>query len=200
MVQAALDQTASGRRRSVTGPGVLADRGSDDAEMARRAAADVAAHEAWRCVSSPPGRFQRWGGSHRRPASWMSPACTRTQPAQRRKVSGITWARWGCESAQAMSPRAAHHSRRADRRHSRRVTRGHRQRAGRGCANHLMGLLPEAFVRGMQRPVLVVRGSLRTGLRGRSSSWMPADLTIRLSPTREQARPPCSRSPPLWCA
>src|SRR5580704_17257337 len=45
MVQAALDQTASNRQQHVTGPVLLADRGSDDAKVARCAAADVAAHE-----------------------------------------------------------------------------------------------------------------------------------------------------------
>jgi hypothetical protein len=44
MVQAALGETASSWRRRLMGPVLLADRGSDDAEIARRAAADVAAH------------------------------------------------------------------------------------------------------------------------------------------------------------
>ena len=44
MVQAALGETVSSWRRGLAGPVLLADRGTDDAEIARRAAADVAAH------------------------------------------------------------------------------------------------------------------------------------------------------------
>jgi nucleotide-binding universal stress UspA family protein len=43
-------------------------------------------------------------------------------------------------------------------------------RAGTGLAGHLLGLLPEALVRAVQRPVLVVRG--------RSSDWPPSRVII----------------------
>jgi len=45
-------------------------------------------------------------------------------------------------------------------------------RAGRGVRDHLMGLLRRRSFRGCSAPVLVVRGQSRTGLRGRSSSWI----------------------------
>src|ERR1700722_5584998 len=45
MVQAALDQAALGWRRHLAGPVLLADRGSEDAEVARCAAADIAARQ-----------------------------------------------------------------------------------------------------------------------------------------------------------
>jgi Universal stress protein family len=43
-------------------------------------------------------------------------------------------------------------------------------RAGRGVLGHVMGLLPEAFVRGVHRPVLVVRGQ--------SADWPPRSIII----------------------
>jgi hypothetical protein len=43
-------------------------------------------------------------------------------------------------------------------------------RGGRGIGGHLMGMLPEAFVRGVHRPVLVVRGQ--------SAEWPPSSIII----------------------
>ncbi len=171
MVQAALDQTASGRRRSVTGPVLLADRGSDDAEMARRAAADVAAHE---------------GVALRLVTAWEVPAMGRVTPtAGELDVSGVYE-----NSARAAQKGVRDHlgslgmrvgagyvaegsaitvvAQTADIVDASLVVIG--SRAGRGVRDHLMGLLPEAFVRGMQRPVLVVRGQ--------SADWPPRSIII----------------------
>jgi hypothetical protein len=111
VVQAALDETASSWLRRLTGPVLLADRGSDDAEVARRAAASVAARAG---VPLRIGRFPRWAGSHRQPASWMYRAYMRTQPAQRRTWSGTTSSRWDASWRRLHRRRERHGGRRAD--------------------------------------------------------------------------------------
>jgi nucleotide-binding universal stress UspA family protein len=171
MVQAALDQTASNRQRHVTGPVLLADRGSDDARVARCAAADVAAHE---------------GVPLRLVTAWEVPAMGRVTPtAGELDVSGVYES-----SARAAQQGVRDHlgslgmpvgagyvaegsaitvvAQTADTIDASLVVIG--SRAGRGVRGHLMGLLPEAFVRGMHRPVLVVRGQ--------SADWPPRSIVI----------------------
>src|SRR5580704_16083522 len=171
MVQAALDQTASNRQRHVTGPVLLADRGSDDAKVARCAAADVAAHE---------------GVPLRLVTAWGVPAMGRVTPtAGELDVSGVYES-----SARAAQQGVRDHlgslgmrvgagyvaegsaitvvAQTADAIDASLVVIG--SRAGRGVRGHLMGLLPEAFVRGVQRPVLVVRGQ--------SADWPPRSIMI----------------------
>ncbi len=170
MVQAALDPAAAAWRRRVTGP-VLADRGSDDAEMARRAAADVAAHE---------------GVPLRLVTAWAVPAMGRVTPtAGELDVSGVYE-----NSARAAQKGVREHlgslgkrvgagyvaegsavtvvAQTADMIDASLVVIG--SRAGSGVRGHLMGLLPEAFVRGVHRPVLVVRGQ--------SADWPPRSIII----------------------
>jgi nucleotide-binding universal stress UspA family protein len=171
MVQVALDATAAGWRPHLAGPVLLADRGSDDAEVARCAAADVAAHE---------------GVPLRLVTAWAVPAIGRVTPtAGELNISGVyeTSARaaqkvvrdhlvslgmpvgagYVCEgSAVAVVAQTA------DAIDASLVVIG--SRAGRGVGGHLMGLLPEAFVRGVHRPVLVVRGQ--------SADWPPRSIII----------------------
>jgi nucleotide-binding universal stress UspA family protein len=171
MVQAALDQTASGWRRHLSHPVLLADRGSEDAAVARRAAADLAAHE---------------GVPLRLVTAWEVPSMGRVMPtAGELDISGVYE-----NSARAAQEVVRDHLGSL----GRRVGPGYvaegsavtvvaqtaemidaslvviGSRAGRGVRGHLMGLLPEAFVRGVQRPVLVVRG--------KSADWPPRSIMI----------------------
>jgi nucleotide-binding universal stress UspA family protein len=171
MVQAALDQTASGWCRHLTGPVLLADRGSDDAEVARRAAADVAAH------AGVPLRIV---------TAWEVPAIGRVAPtAGELDVSGVYE-----NSARAAQEVVRDHlgslgmrvgagyvaegsaitvvAQTAEMIDASLVVIG--SRAGRGVRGHLRGLLPLAFVRGVQRPMLVVRGQ--------SADWPPRSIII----------------------
>jgi nucleotide-binding universal stress UspA family protein len=171
MVQAALDQTAFGWHRHPAGPVLLADRGSKDAEVARCAAADVAAHE---------------GVALRLVTAWEVPAIGRVTPtAGELDISGVYE-----NSARAAQNVVRDHlgslgmrvgagyvaegsaiavvAQTAEMIDASLVVIG--SRAGRGVRGHLMGLLPEAFVRGVQRPVLVVRGQ--------SADWPPRSIMI----------------------
>jgi nucleotide-binding universal stress UspA family protein len=171
MVQAALDQTASGWRRHLAGPVLLADRGSKDAEVARCAAADVAAHE---------------GVPLRLVTAWEVPTMGRVTPTTGElDVSGVYE-----NSARAAQEVVRDHlsslgmrvgagyvaegsaiavvAQTAEMIDASLVVIG--SRAGRGVRGHLMGLLPEAFVRGLHRPVLVVRGQ--------SATWPPRSIII----------------------
>jgi nucleotide-binding universal stress UspA family protein len=171
MVQAALDQTASGWHPHLTGPVLLADRGSDDAEVARRAAADVAAHE---------------GVPLRLVTAWEVPAIGRVTPtAGELNVSSVYE-----NSARAAQEVVRDHlgalgirvgvgyvgegsaitvvAQIAETINASLVVVG--SRAGRGVRGHVMGLLPQAFVRGVHRPVLVVRGQ--------SADWPPRSIII----------------------
>lgn len=171
MVQAVFGQTVSDWHRPLGGPVLLADRGSDDAEVARRAAADVATRE---------------GVPLHVVTAWDVPAMGRVAP---------TTGEWDVSGVYETSARAAQ---RAVRDHlvslGMRVGAGHvaqgsavevvaqtadtidaslvviGSRAGRGVGGHLMGLLPQAFVRGVHRPVLVVRGQ--------SADWPPRSIII----------------------
>jgi nucleotide-binding universal stress UspA family protein len=171
MVQAALDQTDLGRRRYLVGPVLLADRGSEDAEVARCAAADLAARQ------RVPLRLV---------TAWEVPAIGRVTPtAGELDVSGVyeTSARAAQEvvrdhlvslglrvgpgdvvegSAVAVVAQVA------ETLDASLVVIG--SRAGRGVGGRLMGLLPGAFVRGVDRPVLVVRGH--------SADWPPRSIVI----------------------
>jgi nucleotide-binding universal stress UspA family protein len=171
MVQAALDQAAASWRRRLAGPVLLADRGSDDAEVARCAAADVAAHA---------------GVPLRLVTAWEVPAIGRVTPtAGELDVSGVyeTSARAAQEVVRdhlvslgmrvgagyvAEGSAVALVAQTADAIDASLVVIG--SRAGRGVGGHLMGLLPEAFVRGVHRPVLVVRGQ--------SADWPPRSIII----------------------
>jgi hypothetical protein len=107
MAQAALGEKAVSWRRRLTGPVLLADRGADDAAVARRAAADVAA---------------RTGVPVRLVTAWEVPAMVRVTPAtgdldvvglyESSARSAQTRVRqqlspWGRLSARAMSPKEA---------------------------------------------------------------------------------------------
>jgi nucleotide-binding universal stress UspA family protein len=171
MVQAALDETASRWRRRLTGPVLLADRGSDDAEVARRAAADVAAHA---------------GVPLRLVTAWEVPAIARITPTTGElDVSGV----YENSALAAQQVVRAHLASLGVRVGPGYVAEGSAtavvaqtaemidaslvvigSRAGRGVGGHLMGMLPEAFVRGMHRPVLVVRGQ--------SGDWPPSSIII----------------------
>jgi nucleotide-binding universal stress UspA family protein len=171
MVQVALDQTALGWDRPHAGPVLLADRGSDDAEIARRAAGDVAAHA---------------GVALRLVTAWAVPAFGRVAPtAGELDVSGVYET-----SAFAAQKVVRDHlvsigmlvgagyvgeggavevvAQTADAIDASLVVIG--SRAGSGVGGHLMGLLPERFVRGLRRPVLVVRGE--------SADWPPRSIII----------------------
>ncbi len=171
MVQAALDQTESGWRRHVPGPVLLADRGSDDAVVARCAAADVAAHAgvqlrlvtAWQVP--PIGRFAPTAGELDVPGVYETSARAAQNLVRDHLVSlgmrvGAGYVAEG--SAVAVVARTA------DTIGASLIVIG--SRAGRGVGGHLMGLLPEAFVRGVDRPVLVVRGQCAT--------WPPRSVVI----------------------
>jgi nucleotide-binding universal stress UspA family protein len=171
MVQSALDQTVSGWRRHKTGPVLLADRGSNDAEVARWAAADLAAHE---------------GVPLRLVTAWEVPAMGRVAPMTGElNVSGV----YEDAARAAQQVIREHLGSRGMRVGSGYVVEGSPitvvaqtaemigaslvvigSRAGRGVLGHLMGLLPEALVRGVHRPVLVVRG--------KSADWPPRSLII----------------------
>ena len=171
MVQAALDQTALGWRRHLVGPVLLADRGSEDAEVARCAAADVAAHE---------------GVPLRLVTAWEVPAIGRVTPtAGELDVSGVyeTSARAAQEVVRdhlvslglrvgagdvVEGSAVAVVAQTAEALDASLVVIG--SRAGRGLGGRLMGLLPGAFVREVHRPLLVVRG--------RSADWPPRSIII----------------------
>ena len=180
MVQAALGETASSGRRGLAGPVLLADRGTDDAQVARRAAADVAAHA---------------GVSLRLVTAWEVPAMVRVTPTSGDlDVPGLYES-----SARAMQQRirdelASHGlrvgpgyvaegnatsvvARIAEMIDASLVVIG--SRAGRGVGGHLMGMLPEAFVRQVHRPMLVVRG--------RSADWPPRSILMVDSETGDDA-------------
>jgi nucleotide-binding universal stress UspA family protein len=150
---------------------LLADRGSDDAEVARRAAADVAA---------------RAGVPLRIVTAWAVPAMGRVTPTTGElDVSGVYE-----NSARAAQNVVRDHlaslgmqvgagyiaegsatavvAQTADMIDASLVVIG--SRAGRGVGGHLMGMLPEAFVRGVHRPLLVVRGQ--------SANWPPSSIVI----------------------
>ena len=171
MVQAALGETASTWRRRLTGPVLLADRGSDDAEIARRAAADVAAHA---------------GVPLRLVTAWAVPSMARVTPTTGElNVSDVYES-----SARADQQRVRAHlasqglgvapgyvvegnatavvAQIADVIDASLVVIG--SRAGRGVGGHLMGMLPEAFVRQVHRPMLVVRGQ--------HADWPPSSIII----------------------
>ena len=171
MVQAALDQTASNRQRHVTGPVLLADRGSDDAKVARCAAADVAAHEgvplrlvtAWEVPAM--GRVTPTAGELDVPGVYESSARAAQQGVRDHLGSlGMRVGKGYVAEGSAITVVAQT----ADTIDASLVVIG--SRAGRGVRGHLMGLLPEAFVRGMHRPVLVVRGQ--------SADWPPRSIVI----------------------
>jgi nucleotide-binding universal stress UspA family protein len=171
MAQAALGEKAVSWRRRLTGPVLLADRGADDAEVARRAAADVAA---------------RTGVPLRLVTAWEVPAMVRVTPAtgdldvvglyessarsaqtrvrqQLLNLGSVVGAGYVAEGSATMV--VAHT---ADMIGASLVVIG--SRAGAGLGGHLLGLLPEALVRAMHCPVLVVRG--------RSSDWPPRRIVI----------------------
>jgi nucleotide-binding universal stress UspA family protein len=171
MVLVALDETASEWGHEHPGPVLLADRGSEDADVARRAAGDVAAHA---------------GVALRLVTAWAVPAIGRLAPTGGElDVSGVYET-----SARAAQAVVRDHlvtlgvrvgggyvaegsavtvvAQTADAIDASLVVIG--SRAGRGVGGHLMGLLPEAFVRGVRRPMLVVRG--------RSADWPPRSIII----------------------
>jgi nucleotide-binding universal stress UspA family protein len=171
MVQVALDRNASGWRRHLAGPVLLADRGSDDAEVARCAAGDVAAHE---------------GVPLRLVTAWEVPAMGRVAPTageldvasvyenSARAAQKVVRDHLGSLGMRVGAGYVAEGSaitvvaQTAEMIDASLVVIG--SRAGRGLRGHLMGLLPEAFVRGVHRPVLVVRGQ--------SADWPPRSIII----------------------
>src|ERR1700676_4302311 len=146
MAQAALSEAASGWRRRLTGPVLLADRGSDDAEVARRAAADVAAR------TRVPLRLV---------TAWEVPALVRTIPiagdldvpalyedsaraAQKDVREHLTTLGSVVGAGYIAEGRAtAVVAQTADMIDASLVVVG--SRAGRGVGGHLMGMLPEGL-------------------------------------------------------
>jgi nucleotide-binding universal stress UspA family protein len=171
MVQAAVVQTVSDWHSHLGGPVLLADRGSHDAEVARRAAADVATHE---------------GVALRLVTAWDVPAVARVTPTSGElDVSGVYEA--SARAAQravrdhlvslgsrvdagyvAQGSTVAVVAQTADTIDASLVVIG--SRAGGGVGGHLMGLLPQALVREVHRPMLVVRAQ--------SSEWPPRSIII----------------------
>jgi nucleotide-binding universal stress UspA family protein len=171
MVQTPLRGRASSWRRRSTRPVLLADRGADDAAVARRAAADLAA---------------RAGVPVRLVTAWEVPPLAVVTPT----TSDVDV--WGLfeDSARAAQREVRHHlaalgskvdagyvaegstpavvARTADMIDASVVVIG--SRAGGGLRGHLLGLLPEAVVRSAHRPVLVVRGE--------SAVWPPRAIII----------------------
>lgn len=171
MVQAALGETASAWRRRLTGPVLLADRGSDDAEIARRAAADMAAHA---------------GVPLRLVTAWEVPAMARVTPTTGELNVSEVYESSARAAQQGVRDHLASQGLRigpgyvaegnatavvaqiADMIDASVVVIG--SRAGRGVGGRLMGMLPEAFVRQVHRPMLVVRGQ--------SADWPPSSIII----------------------
>jgi nucleotide-binding universal stress UspA family protein len=171
MTQAAVGARAVSWRRRLTGPVLLADRGADDATVARRAAADVAA---------------RTGVPVRLVTAWEVPALVRTTPAMgdldvvglyessarsaqtqvRHRLEALGSAVGAGYVAEGSASTVVAHT--ADMIGASLVVIG--SRAGAGLGGHLFGLLPEALVRAVHCPVLVVRG--------RSSDWPPRRIVI----------------------
>jgi nucleotide-binding universal stress UspA family protein len=150
---------------------LLADRGADDAAVARRAAADLAA---------------RAGVPVRLVTAWeVTPLAVVTPTTSDVDVWGLFE-----DSARAAQREVRHHlaalgskvdagyvaegstpavvARTADMIDASVVVIG--SRAGGGLRGHLLGLLPEAVVRSAHRPVLVVRGE--------SAVWPPRAIII----------------------
>jgi nucleotide-binding universal stress UspA family protein len=171
MIQVALGEKASSWRRRLAGPVLLADRGADDAIVARRAAADVAA---------------RTGVPVRLVTAWEVPAMVRVTPATgdldvvglyessarsaqtqvRQQLQNLGSAVGAGYLAEGSATAVVAHT--ADMIGASLVVIG--SRAGAGLGGHLLGLLPEALVRAVHCPVLVVRG--------RSSDWPPRRIII----------------------
>ena len=170
MVQAPLREQAPRWRQGLTGPVLLADRGSDDAAVARRAAADIAA---------------RTGIPLRIVTAWAVPAMARVTPTTSNlDVPGL-YEDSARAAQQEIRKHLAHGSvvgagyvaegntpavvaQTADMIDASLVVIG--SRAGRGIGGHLMGLLPEALVRAVRHPVLVVRGQ--------TADWPPSSIII----------------------
>jgi nucleotide-binding universal stress UspA family protein len=170
IVQAAVGEQASRWRQRLTGPVLLADRGSEDAAVARRAAADIAA---------------RTGIPLRIVTAWAVPAVARVTPTSSSlNVPGVyeDSARAAQQEIRArLAPGSvvgtgyvaegsapAIVARTADMIDASLVVIG--SRAGRGLGGHLRGLLPQALVRAVRRPVLVVRGQ--------TADWPPTSIII----------------------
>jgi nucleotide-binding universal stress UspA family protein len=169
-VMAPLGQQASRWRQRLTGPVLLADRGSEDAAVARRAAADIAA---------------RTGIPLRIVTAWAVPAVARVTPTSSNlNVPGV-YEDSAHAAQQEIRARLAPGSvvgagyvaegnapaivaQTADIIDASLVVIG--SRAGRGLGGHLMGLLPQALVRAVRRPVLVVRGQ--------TADWPPTSIVI----------------------
>jgi nucleotide-binding universal stress UspA family protein len=171
MVQAAVHEKAGRWRRRLTGPVLLADRGSDDAAVARRAAADIAT---------------RTGVPVRLVTAWEVPAMVRVTPATgdldvvglyedsaraaqtqvRQHLVALGSAVGAGYVAEGSAPTVVAHT--AAMIGASLVVIG--SRAGSGLGGHLLGLLPEALVRATHCPLLVVRG--------RSSDWPPRRIVL----------------------
>lgn len=171
MAQAALDEKAVTWRRRLTGPVLLADRGADDAAVARHAAADIAS---------------RRGVPVRLVTAWEVPAMVRVTPATgdldvvslyegsardaqtqvRRHLVALGSAVGAGYLAEGSAPMVVAHT--AEMIGASLVVIG--SRAGTGLGGRLLGLLPEALVRAAHCPVLVVRGE--------TSDWPPLRIVI----------------------
>jgi nucleotide-binding universal stress UspA family protein len=171
MTQAALDETAVSWRPCLTGPVLLADRGAADAAVARRAASDIAA---------------RIGAPVRLVTAWEVPAMVRVTPGTgdldvpglyegsaravqmqvRQELLRLGSVAGAGYVAEGSATEVVAHT--ADIIGASLVVIG--SRAGSGLGGHLLGLLPEALVRAVHRPVLVARG--------RSSDWPPRRIII----------------------
>jgi nucleotide-binding universal stress UspA family protein len=169
-VQAPLGEQASRWRQRLTGPVLLADRGSEDAAVARRAAADIAA---------------RTGIPLRIVTAWAVPAVARVTPTSSNlNVPGVYE-----DSARAAQQDIRAHLAPGSVVGAGYVAEGNApaivaqtaamidaslvvigSRAGRGLGGRLMGLLPEALVRAVRRPVLMVRGQ--------TADWPPTSIII----------------------
>ena len=171
MTQAALDEKAVSWSPCLTGPVLLADRGADDAAVARRAASDVAARigvpvqlvTAWEVPAMV--RVTPATGDLDVPGLYEGSArAAQTQVRQQLQLLG-SGAGAGYVAEGSATVVVAHT---ADMIGASLVVIG--SRAGSGLGGHLLGLLPEALVRAVHRPVLVARG--------RSSDWPPRRIII----------------------
>jgi nucleotide-binding universal stress UspA family protein len=171
MAHAALGEKAAIWRRHLTGPVLLADRGAGDAAVARRAAADIAS---------------RTGGAVRLVTAWEVPAMVRVTPTSgdmdvvglyedaardaqtkvRQHLITLGSAAGAGYLAEGSAPAVVAQT--AERIGASLVVIG--SRAGGGLGGHLLGLLPEALVRAVRCPLLVVRGQ--------SSDWPPRRIVI----------------------